>query len=120
MVWLTRLHPPLLVDVNVSVIDPAVVSAVEGIYVGFKMLLLGENVPVPEDNQVPLPVVEDPFSWKFGLFLQTTCGLAPGITTGAGEIETTCELLTAKQFPLPVVVKVMVKLPELISAELGT
>jgi hypothetical protein len=84
------------------------------------MLLFGEKVPVPEVAQVPLPVVEDPLSWKFGLFLQTTCGLGPGITTGAGDIVTTLMLLTAKQFPLPVVVSVKVNDPAVISAWLGT
>ena len=62
---------PLLVEVNVRVITPAVKSAALGIYVGFKDVLLGENVPVPP-AQIPVVVGPDtmPERDAFALFLQ--------------------------------------------------
>lgn len=83
-------------------------------------MLPEEKVPVPDEAQIPDPVVEEPFSWKLGLLLHTTCGLGPGTTTGAGVMVITLEFETGKQFPLPVVVSEMVNDPEVMSAALGT
>lgn len=118
IVRLTLLHPPLLVEVKVSVTLPLVVSATEGKYTGFNKLL-EENVPVPDEAHIPAPVVEEPFSCKLGLLLHTTCGFGPGTTTGAGEMVTTFEFETGKQFPFPVLESESVNDPPEMSAALG-
>ena len=88
-------------------------------YVGFKIVLLGVKLPVPELNQTPLPVVDVPFRVKFGLFLHTVCGLNPALTIGAGDILTVILSLTGKQLPFPVLDRVSINEPEVISAALG-
>jgi hypothetical protein len=70
--------------------------------------------------QVTEPVDDVALNWWFGLFLQTICELGPPFTTGAGLTVTTIVWVSAKQFPFPVVVRSIVKLPAEISAALGT
>ena len=43
---------PLLVEPKVNVTDPVAISAALGVYKGFKLVLLGLNVPVPPP-QIP-------------------------------------------------------------------
>ncbi len=54
---------PLLVDVKVNVIEPAVSSAALGVQIAFKSVEDGENDPVPELVQFPVvvpPVIVPP------------------------------------------------------------
>jgi hypothetical protein len=53
---LTCAHAPLLVEVSVSVTLPAAVSAALGVYVAFSVVLLGVNVPDPEESHCPVVV----------------------------------------------------------------
>jgi hypothetical protein len=87
----------LLVDVRVSIIVPAALSAAVVIYCAFKALLDGENVPVPEVVQMPVevPPVTVPLRNTNGLAMQTTwsgpafakggSSTATGVTTGSVE-----------------------------------
>ena len=79
IVCVTIAQPP--VDDRVKLILPAVVSALLGIYVPFKVVLLGVNVPVPVDAHAPLPVDDEPFNVTFALFPQTVW-LPPALTVG--------------------------------------
>ena len=83
-VSVTCLQLPLLVEPNVKVTEPAVISAALGEYKGFKVVLLGLNVPVPP-AQMPVDVVPvtEPESVAVELFLQTI-KLVPALTDGAG------------------------------------
>jgi len=72
IIWsLTAGQAPLFVEVNVSVTEPAAVSALLGVYVALGVLTLGENVPLPVLVQVPLPVLEEAPSRTAALFAQT-------------------------------------------------
>jgi hypothetical protein len=107
----------LPVDVNIKLTEPAVVSAVLGVYVGFKTEA-ELSVPVPMVDQVPVPVDEYPLSTAAGLFLQTDI-VDPAMTSGAGVKLTFIVLVDAVQLPLPVVANVMVTLPAVVSAALA-
>jgi len=78
---------PLLVVVRNSVTVPAVVSAVLGTYVALSVFAFGENVPLPDVLQVPVPVLLEPFSETFGLLMHTAV-FAPAFGTGAGVMVT--------------------------------
>ncbi len=70
IVFVTGLHPPLLVEVKVSVTVPAEISAALGMYTPF--IVFGEKLPLPLEVHVPVVVVEKPFKLIFGLFEHTT------------------------------------------------
>ena len=62
---------PLFVEIKVMVTLPLLISAGVGIYVGFKEVLLGVNVPEPP-AQIPVvvgPLIE-PDKIELGLFIQ--------------------------------------------------
>ena len=109
---------PLLADVKISTTLPAVRSLPPGIYVALSVVLLGVNVPPPSVVQTPLPVVDVPFNAAFGLFTQTEI-VAPAFTRGASVMVTAIVFVTARQSPLPVVVRTMFTLPAAVSAALG-
>src|ERR1051325_7473285 len=66
----TPVHPPLFVEVSVSVLVPAVISAALGVYVVLSALAF-PKVPVPEEVHVPLPVEEEPERVTTELFAHT-------------------------------------------------
>jgi hypothetical protein len=74
--------------VNVNVIVPAAVSALLGVYVGFRILEAGENVPLPLVVQFPAPVVEVAESVTAPLLAHTVCEL-PAFATGVTLTTTT-------------------------------
>ena len=109
---------PLLDVLRKIKIVPTEISAALGIYVPFNAFGFGENDPVPLDDQVPVPVLDDPLNNTFGLLTQTET-LLPAFTSGAGVIVMTIESETAKQVPLPVLVRYSVTVPAEVSAALG-
>ena len=118
MVSVTALQFALLPEVRISVTLPAVVSAVLGIYVAFKVLAFGVNVPLPLVLHVPEPVLDVPFKVTLGLVLQTFT-FAPAFTFGAGVIVMITVSVTALHNPFPVVVRTSVTLCAVVSAALG-
>ena len=109
---------PLLVEVSVSTTEPAAKSAALGIYVAFSVVGLGVKLPLPEVVQVPVPVLEYPFSETLGLFTHTESS-GPASTRGAFVMVIIIWSVTARQFPFPVVVMVIVTVPAVVSAPLG-
>lgn len=59
------------VEVNVSVTEPAAVSAEDGVYVGVRFVTEGEKVPDPEVVQKPVPVELVAPTSTMALFAQT-------------------------------------------------
>ena len=96
---------------------PAVVSAALAEYVVARDVVI-ENVPVPNVDQIPLPVEEDPLSDATGLLRQISW-FAPAFALGASVMVTIMESLTARQVPFPVVVRYIFTLPAAVSAALG-
>jgi len=107
-----------LVDINLRVTEPATVSVLLGWYVVDKLVLDGLNVPVPELDQIPVPVVDVPVRLTFGLFPQTVI-LFPAVTVTLEMNVITMVSVTGLQFPLPVDVSTSVTLPAVVSALLG-
>ena len=78
-----------------------------------------ENVPVPDEVQVPpVATVTTPASVTTELLAQTDWS-APAFTVGAGVIVMVMLADTTPQFPFPVVVNVSVLEPAAISAADG-
>ncbi len=73
----------MLVEVKVSVIVPARISAGLGIYVAFSVLLFGEKVPVPLVLHCPEPVLDLPSSGIHLDYLHKTESFLPALTVGA-------------------------------------
>jgi hypothetical protein len=117
-VSVTALHNPFAVLVKVSNTDPLETSEGDGMYCAFSVFALGLKLPVPLEDQVAVPVDEDPLSVAFGLLLQRNI-VAPASTVGASVMVTTIESITAKQVPFPVEVRYSVTDPLAVSAELG-
>ena len=81
----TWLQLPFEVDFRVSVTlpKPPLMSAAEGVYIGFTIFAF-EKAPVPLDVQVaPKGLDTDPFNCTFALFAHLI-SLIPAFTIGAG------------------------------------
>ena len=83
-VSLTCIQFPLLVELNIRVVDPAASSATFGVYKAFNTELLGLYVP-PPPLQIPevVPPETEPERTDDGLFLQILKS-SPAFTTGDG------------------------------------
>jgi hypothetical protein len=114
----SALQFPLDVEVRIRITLPAEVSAVPGTYVAFKVVAVGENVPVPSVVQTALPVEEKPLSAALGLLMHTEI-FGPALTTGASVMVMIIVSVTGLQVPTPVEVSVMITVPEAVSAGLG-
>jgi hypothetical protein len=110
---------PLLVEVKVSVTEPAAISAGPGVYDAVSTLAAGEKVPLPDVVQLPVeaPAVTDPLRAK-GLVLQLEPPV-PAFTTGDGVMEITRLSVAVGQTPFASVVNVMVTDPAALSAAEG-
>src|SRR5262245_35011424 len=106
--------------VSVSVTLPATISDGDGVYVGFRTLRLGLNVPVPPVHEPVVTVpVTDPLSWTCGLVAQTTWS-TPALTTVIGSIVIVTWSLTGGHGPVgSFVVSVSVTVPAAISPAEG-
>ena len=83
-------------------------------------MLSGEKVPLPdEDQEPPVAIVTLPFSKTFALFAQTVWS-EPALAVGDAVMVTPMASETAVQVPLPVVARVRVTVPAVLSAALGT
>jgi hypothetical protein len=114
----TGIQVPLLPEVKVNVTLPAAVSALLAMYVAFNVFAFGENAPVPVVFHTPEPVLDEPLSNTFALFLHTDT-LLPAFTLGACVMVIFITSETTAHCPLPVLVNVSVTLPDAVSAELG-
>ena len=56
MVSVTTLHKPLFVELNMSFIVPAAVSALDDIYCGLNIVEVGVKTPDPVDDHEPVAV----------------------------------------------------------------
>ena len=84
------------------------------------MVLLGVNVPVPDEDQIPPEaIVTVPLNETVALFAQTDW-LGPAFAVGAGVMFTVICAVTAAHPPLLVDVKVKETTPAETSAALGT
>src|SRR5438445_9833878 len=94
-------HPPEVAEVKMSFIFLTMVSALPGVYLAFKVVLFGVNVPLPfvvVQVPVPLPPVIVPFSCA-KLFVQVAISV-PAWAIGAGANATVIVSFTMEQFPL--------------------
>ena len=72
VIWsVTATQAPLFKEERVSVISPAVISAILGVYIAVSAVLLGANAPVPLELHCPEPVLDVPLRTTFELFAQT-------------------------------------------------
>ncbi len=100
----TAAQVPIPVEVSVSVTDPAVVSARDGIYVAFRVFLFGVKVPVPVDVHLPPDAFKTiPFSGAVEP-LQIVWSLF-AFTIGIGLMVNVIFLVTGVQGVLPFAVK---------------
>jgi hypothetical protein len=113
-------EPQLVVpDIITIVTDPAVLSAALGMYVGFKIVLLGEKLPEPNVVQVTELAELMPFNTGLAAFGQRLRS-EPALVNGE-LVNTICIVsTTCKQFPFPVDVKKIITVPAVVSALLGT
>src|ERR1700749_547034 len=104
MVSVAALQFPFPLVVSIMLTLPAVVSTLLGIYVVFKLELLGENEPVPVlDQTPPVATVTEPVKATLAL-LPHTDWAAPALAVAPGVIVAVVVLVTAIQPPLLVVV----------------
>jgi hypothetical protein len=83
-------------------------------------VLLGKNVPEPDDVHIPPVAIEtEPLSDTVALLAQTVWAL-PALATGEGVMKIFWVFVTAAHPPLFVEVIVSVTTPALISERLGT
>jgi uncharacterized protein with FMN-binding domain len=112
------LHVPFPVELSVRTIDPALISAADGVYDGFSTNAFGEKTPVPVLVHCPPPAWStDPFNWNPATSAQTLP--APEFTIGEGVIFRVRGSLTALQVPLPVDVNVKITECAVVSAAEG-
>ena len=84
----------------------------------FNVVLFGLKLPDPPDHIPPVAMLTDPFKLSVGLFPQTDLS-KPALMVGAEVKEILTWSLTAVQFPFPVLVRVRLTIPALISAAEG-
>lgn len=106
-------------DIITMVTEPAVLSAVLGIYVGLRTVLLGEKDPEPSVVQVTELAELIPLSTglaAFGQRLRSEPALVKGeLVNTICIVSTTC-----RQLPFPVEVRKIITVPAVVSALLGT
>jgi hypothetical protein len=84
-----------------------------------RTVLVGTNVPVPDEDHIPpLAIVTDPLRFTVALLAQTVW-LGPALDVGAGVIVNCMTSVIGLQPPLFAVVSVRVTTPASISAWLG-
>ena len=76
------------------------------------------NIPVPRVDHCPLPVVDVPVIEETGLLRQAIL-FGPAFTFGGSVIVIIIVSVTEIQVPFPVVVRIIVTLPAVVSAALG-
>ncbi len=104
IIWsVTARHPPLFVEVSVSVTVPAAVSA--GLKTYDPLSPFGEKVPEPLVVHVPNPVEDEPESRTGPAFAQSVWSMLAETTGGCVYIMLTVSV-TALHNPLPVLVSV--------------
>ncbi len=103
----TGLQLPLPVLVSVSVTEPLEISPAVAVYEAVSEVLFGTKDPPPPLQIPPVAIVTEPLRLAVALFEQTVM-FDPGLTIGDGLNEMFIVVLTGKQFPFPVVVRVSV------------
>ena len=110
----------VLVAVKVIVVDALAESAELGMYVAFKVVSLGENVPEP--LVVHNPVVDEPdtipFKLSVRLFAQSEVS-GPAITVGKSVKTIFMVSVSAIQPPLFVEVRIISRITPTVSAAIG-
>jgi hypothetical protein len=105
--------------VNVTVALPAEISPAVGVYVAFKVVLLGAKEPAPLQVALEAAPPKEPAKVVAGLLAQTVW-LGPALTVAAGLMVMVIEELTAGHGPAgSSVVNVTVALPAEISPAVG-
>lgn len=99
---------------------PAVISPALGMYCGFEIVLLGVNVPVPDEDQIPPEAIVTVPPNETVALLAHTDWFTPAFAVGAGVIFTVIVAVTAGQPPLLVEVRVNVTIPAETSEAVGT
>lgn len=87
-VSVTAAHKPFPVEVSTKFVPPALISELLGVYVLFKVVVFGENAPLPNVvHMPPVAFVIMPFKAAFALFPQTVWSVL-ALTIGFGLIVT--------------------------------